>query len=184
MYFPEDIWNMILHEYLWPKNNKYWESFRSRDGLMLELTKKNVFKFDMATKKYCTAYLKHSKFYSWIYIPPCFKNRILIQKYTLLLDLQKHTSRYIYILFERIRILKKYLKYRKMGRYKREWRQNIKCIQVIFRKNNYIVKHDNTYFDMNDCNNCNEIHHLLEDIKDISYDIQEYFYENGHITRD
>ena len=45
MYFPEDIWYMILHEYLWSKHNKYWLNFRSRDKLMLELTDKNAKNF-------------------------------------------------------------------------------------------------------------------------------------------
>lgn len=184
-YIPDDIWHMILHEYLWPENNKYWKSFRSRDGLMLELTKKNVFTFDMATKKYCTAYLKHSNFYSSVYIPSCFKTRILNKKYTLLLDLQKHTCRYVYILLERIRMLKKYLKYRKMGRYQHELSRTIECIQVIFKKNDYIVRHDISIFGEEYVhNNFNETHYLIEDIKDISHDIQEYFRENGHITRD
>ena len=186
MYFPEDIWQYILHEFLWPKNNKYWESFKSRDGLLLELTKKNIFKFDMETKKRCDDYLKHSKFYSWMIIPPCFKNRILNQKYTLLLDLQKHTHNYVYILFERIRMLKKYLKYRKNGRYKRELKQNIECIQMIFKKTNYIIRHnDFTTFDEEYQNsNSSKTDNLIENIKNTSIDIRDYFRENGHITRD
>ena len=67
MYFPEDIWYMILHEYLWSKHNKYWLNFRSRDKLMLELTHKNAKNFDNKTKALCINYTKYSKFFHWIY---------------------------------------------------------------------------------------------------------------------
>ena len=138
-YLPEDIWHMILHEFLWPKNNKYWLSFKSRDALMLELTKQNLLKYDIQTKKLCNKYLFHSNFYKWIYIPNCLKEIELHKKYKLLYDIQLHIGDNIHSLTDRIRIIKRYLKYRKNNRYAREKHLLRESIHYLIRKNNYLI---------------------------------------------
>lgn len=166
MYFPEDIWRYILHDFLWPKNNKYWLTFRSRNKLMLELTKKNVKNFDDNTKILCNNYTKFAKFFHWIYIPKCFKQRITHNKYDLIYKLQRHTNDNVYILFERMKILNRYLKYRKNRKFYRELMLNKDCIRLMIRKNRYLI---NTKIDeeIEQCTS-NKLINLLEKIKCIS----------------
>lgn len=169
MYFPEDIWHYILHIFLWPKNNKYWLSFRSRNRLLLELTKKNTKNFDDKTKTLCNKYTNFSKFFHWIYIPKCFKKRIIYNKYDMIYELQKHTNDNIYILFERMKILNRYLKYRKNRKFYRELMMDKDCINLMIKKNNYLIE---TKIDEEiEASSSNEAINLLEKIKSISIEI-------------
>lgn len=169
MHFPEDIWLYILYDFIWPKNNKYWLRFRSRDKLMLELTKKNAKNFDDKTKALCSDYTKFAKFFHWIYIPKCFKQRIIHNKFDMIYKLQKHTNDNLYILFERMKILNRYLKYRKNRNFYRELMLNKDCIRLMIRKNNYLI---NTKIDEEiELSTSNKLTNLLEKIKSLSIEI-------------
>jgi hypothetical protein len=169
MYFPEDIWYMILHEYLWSKHNKYWLNFRSRDKLMLELTDKNAKNFDNKTKALCINYTKYSKFFHWIYIPKCFKQVIMHNKYDMVYKLQRHTNDNLYILFERMKILTRYLKRVKNRKLYKELMMGGDCIRLMIKKNNYLI---NTKIDeeIEKCSS-NKLINLLEKNKSISIEI-------------
>lgn len=169
MYFPEDVWHMILHEYLWPKNNKYWLTFKSRDKLMLELTDKNAKNFDTKTKELCNNYTKYSKFFHWIYIPKCFQEIIVFNRYNLIYELQKHTNTNIYILFERMKILNRYLKYKYNEKLNNELIIDKQCIILMIKKNKFLI---NTKIDQEIQDSCsNKLINLLEKIKTITIEI-------------
>ena len=83
--------------------------------------------------------------------------------------LQKHTNDNLYILFERMKILNRYLKYRKNRKYYRELMINKDCINLMIKKNNYLI---NTKIDEEiELCTSNNLINLLEKIKCLSIEI-------------
>ena len=83
--------------------------------------------------------------------------------------LQKHTNDNLYILFERMKILNRYLKYRKNRKYYRELMINKDCINLMIKKNNYLI---NTKIDEEiELCTSNNLINLLEKLKNLSIEI-------------
>lgn len=179
IYIPDDIWNIILYDFLWPKNCKYWNYFKSKNILMLELTKKNLEKYDKKTVELCKNYNKYNKFFKLCYIPYCFKsyrNYMLYNKYELIYKLQNHISNKTYIIVERNKILTRCIKYmpnwinsEEYNKYNKELYSNKEILYLIKKSNKHLI---NTHLkEERDKTNNIQFIKLLNDIENVSRNI-------------